>query len=488
MRNRRNNNIKELKDYIVPIVTFLLIFTLIYFAIFWGGDDEKTIDTWSEVVSDWKESTTLYFEWEDTEAVILDVNEKKTKIVNGMAFQQGHVLKVSEGYVSIKVPNVANLSLYKNWKLGYDKWWKLSLDSSSLWIKSEDNFDIDMRFAKVKIWKKSILNLEQNEAWSTIYLINGSVEIENLGGSRTFLSAGQKIKILNKDASKEDADLSLLKEDIDDFFKVSDWYLQNNKEGENFTDTKSWEDSLSGALESSSGTLLDDWTDTVTKKIKGVTTSHLLSFDSLLDEGFVNTAATNISGVYTNEAVHSITIQGKAASINRETKTFNVVWVDTSRKSNDIAIKVYNEEWDIMAKYLYTLNYAKWGEWDSQKTNRFAKINTSSYPVNNSDFLIAIPTVKNGKTLSSENTFYGTVKNPDVAAVLINGYKLSTYNGKTFRYHAYKRFKTLWEWINNYEIKYIWRDGKVILKKYITINKKKKGQIKKVISNETKAQ
>jgi hypothetical protein len=268
--------------------------------------------------------------------------------------------------------------------------------------------------------------------------------------------------------------MNLLKEDFDDYFKISDWYLKNNN----------WvSDIITGSEESNSWTLV--WTGEIKKEKKNSNILGLINFDNIYDEWSVQSESTNLSWKFADDRITKIIINWKEVVLNSENKTFNLIWVNTSKKENDIAIKIYDAEDNLLGKYLYTIYYSSWKQWDN--SSDFAKINTESYPVNGSDFIISIPTVKNWETLSLENTFYGTVKNPDVKSVLINGYKLKTFNGKTFRYHAYKKFRTLWEWVNNYEIKYLWSDWKEILKKYVTINKKSVKKIeKKKVSEEVK--
>jgi len=99
------------------------------------------------------------------------------------------------------------------------------------------------------------------------------------------------------------------------------------------------------------------------------------------------------------------------------------------------------------------------------------KVNINNNIINNSDYIISIPSVKDWKTFTDENTIYWLVKDTNVKKIIINGYEIKTFNWKTFRYHAYKRFRTLWEWVNNYEIKYLDINWKIIIKKFVTIEK-----------------
>jgi hypothetical protein len=60
-----------------------------------------------------------------------------------------------------------------------------------------------------------------------VYLLSGTAEVRNLAGVEAVLAPGQKIAISRLDASQENVDLSLLKEDIDDFFQSTDWFIKN---------------------------------------------------------------------------------------------------------------------------------------------------------------------------------------------------------------------------------------------------------------------
>jgi hypothetical protein len=56
-----------------------------------------------------------------------------------------------------------------------------------MWISSQEPFTVDMRYAKIKSNSHSTLSLSQNEVGSSIYVLDGTVEIRNLAGQATFL-------------------------------------------------------------------------------------------------------------------------------------------------------------------------------------------------------------------------------------------------------------------------------------------------------------
>ena len=473
MRNRRNSNIKNIKDYIAPIIIFLVIFFLIY-LIFSPSDKKENIKNNTNNQQLQNSQITINFWDENTQVKKITKNNSKENFKNNEKIITWEWLIVEAWDISFNIPQKAKIWLNTNWKIIYLSNDEIELDSNNLWLETTDNFKVLTRYAKVNIFKDSIVNVNQNEVSSTIYVLKWKAEVKNLAWVSTFISAGQKIKIKNIEASKKDLDMNMLKEDISPMtFKIDDWFIKHN--ASIYIDTK--ENTNSGNLNEDNQES-QSWT-TDNKKIEN--NLWLLNFDNIYDWGSVASSSTNISWKFADERIAKIIINWKNATINSKNKTFNVIWVDTSKAENDLAIKIYDNQDNILWKYLYLIYYS-WAK-SGQKNNNFTKVNTKSYPVNDEDFIISTPSVKNWKTTSSENTFYGTVKNPNVASVWINGYKLKTFNWKTFRYHAYKRFKTLWEWINNYEIKYLDKDWNVILKKYITIDKISKT---KKISQEAK--
>jgi hypothetical protein len=63
---------------------------------------------------------------------------------------------------------------------------------------------------------------------TTIYSLNGIVEVLNIAEQNILLLPGEKISISRLDANDSDLDMKSLKTDIDDLFKNDDWYVLNN--------------------------------------------------------------------------------------------------------------------------------------------------------------------------------------------------------------------------------------------------------------------
>ena len=473
MRNRNKPWIKNIKDYMAPIWIFLLILFLVYLAFSGDSNEEPTNETNTEQSGAWVNDLSLTIsEW--TQAVIINEKDKKSDVWIWSFLSPWETLTVQNGDVWFEIDNIASMVLATNWELQYLPNSKMKLDSASLWVNAMQNIEIETRYLNAKLWSNSIANFEQNEVWSTIYLMEWTAEVSNLAWQTTFLSKWKKIQITSQEASQDDLDLTELKSDFDTYFKLSDWYLKNiNGKWTSQINTDTQNTGSDEINLNDLWTTIDDSTttppNTVTDK-STASTIWLLNFDTIYDEWSVNSASTTITWNFTSTEVGSIYINDIKATINTATKVFSVPSVNTGAKSNDLIIKVLDTSENVIWKYLYTVYYSGWAE-ATGNTNTFSNINTESYPVNDSDFIISTPTIKNGVTYLDENPFYGTVKNPNVASVYINWFKLTTFNWSTFRYYAYKRFSTLWEWVNNYEIRYVAADGTVILKKYISFSK-----------------
>jgi len=76
--------------------------------------------------------------------------------------------------------------------------------------------------------ENQVFNLSQNEVASTIYVLNGSVQVKNTAGVSVMVSKGERLSIVRNDASNKDIDLNSKKDTIDEYIKTDEWYLLNN--------------------------------------------------------------------------------------------------------------------------------------------------------------------------------------------------------------------------------------------------------------------
>ncbi len=390
MRNKRSGNpLGILKDYAVPLVWIFIIILVIYF---WFFSSNSTPDINHE------NQTGLSIQlWSTTdEAYIIYSWDFKKKIESQTTLYKWEKVLVKDGSVKLQSENIGAFHVNKIWELKFNEDSTFSLYSSDVWIDSKSPLSVSMRYATVNIWQNSHVNLTQNEVGSTIYLLDWSVEVKNLGGKNTVLSKGQKIMISSIDTTKTDVDLSLEKSDLDDTFKTSDWYIKNN--GDIYLTL------------SSSWTLLSTWstatwfTATWTKS-----TVSYIQIENLSDEQTFSDPILTINGSFSSDEVAKIKLNSQDAVIDSTEKRFSVKDFTLFGSSNELVFKVYNASNELLWKYPYTV-YLKNGT-DTTKTpfdvknfsldsTNFKFICPKSNPYTTSDDVVMIEGLVPAKTVS----------------------------------------------------------------------------------------
>jgi hypothetical protein len=340
-------------------------------------------------------------------------------------------IMVKQWNVLIDFLSVWNYVLSWLWELKYGENGELYLDSSDLWVNSVSKSNINMKYASVAVWENSHISLSQNEMWSTIYLLSWNVEVKNLVWKSTILAQWQKITISRLNASSEDIDLTILKEDIDDFFKKTDWYIKNN--GDLYLSMSS------------------DWQETQTgSKLETYKNTNLITFDNLKDESYVSSNSLEISWKYLDENITKITLNWNLAKINKETKTFSFSNFDVSSSENDLIFKIYDDSNDLLQKFVYLIFY-KW--WENNTTS--SVFNVKTYSVDWNQFTFTAPTTSSTFTTNLDFiTIRWTVLAKWISKVSVNWYVLTSFNWSTWRYHADVTRNNLKDWTNIYDIKY----------------------------------
>ncbi|MFA5917052.1 MAG: hypothetical protein WC850_02320 [Candidatus Gracilibacteria bacterium] len=454
--SRRNKVKKTIKDYLIPIVGIFIIIIILY-SVFSGGDDNTTTTKSSTGITNSK--VVVKLDDAESEAYIMSEKEDK-KLISGEAnLEPTQKLVVKEGTTTIEYNGVGTFKLNKMGELELDKNSQFKLISSDLWIDAKKGFTIDTIYTKVKISAGSIISLNQNEALSTVYVISGSAEVSNLAGKKTLLGNLQKLTISNQDASNKDVDLALSKDNVDDFFKNSVWYVKNN--GDSF---------LSGSLLSSSGS-------TGSTVSTGTLSTSAIELDDLRDEIVLDTSKVALSGKYYNDFVSSITLDGVKAKLNTELKTFSFGTVTLTKKENDLVFKLYDTDGNVISKVVYTLYYN--GPIIQETTSSTTTADTTgtsvkNYQVDGSKFIFTEPGSTPYTTTESFVTIRGQVPAGIVTKVIVNGFTLGSFNGTTWRYHAAVDNDNLKDGTNVYEVKYYGEGGKLIYSNSYVIIKKTK--------------
>ena len=468
VRNRPGIS-KNLKDYMVPIIVLIIVILILFSVFSWWDKDNTNLSgenqVWLNVIMDTP----------NTEWYIVYPWDYKKKIEWNTFLYKGEKVIMKEWSVSLNLSNVWDIKLNKLWELKYGEEGNLYLYSSELWINSKSKLNLIMRYAKISIWENTSVSFSQNEVWSTIYLLKWFTEISNLVWKSTVLAPWQKITISRLDASKKDLDLLVLKEELWDYFKTTDWYIKNN--GDAYLQTKNENDLLSVSWSTSS------WS------IKKITDDLLISFNNLIDDSQVSSSSISVSWTYSDETIASITLNWEKAVLDKEKKSFKFEKVITENKINDLVFRVYDDSWELLQKKLFTVYYEWWTSKEALSTGPFR---VKNYDIDWSKFTFFEPSTTNSFTTTSDFvTIKWRVWTKWVSSILVNDYKLKSYNWNDWRYHASTSNSNLENGTNVYEIKYFDENGKLVYTNYYTIVKKT-GVVEEkgtgVISSEVKVQ
>jgi len=462
-RNRNSWLSSTLKDYIVPIIWWIIII-LILWSILGGDDSSQDINTGWEVLSQ------IEFTDSDTAVLIEDTSEKRTDANDWSDLKAGETIIVREWTVLLNPQDGTNIHVNRVWEFQIKNKDSYALYSSDAWIESDSSISVSLRYLDAEIWENSTISLTQNEAVSTVYVLAGSVKVTNLWWVSTSLSKGQKISVARQDAAKDDIDLSNEKTDIDSYFKTSDWFIDNEGyaalEASEEVDSNvvEWENN---DLDTEVSSLDPEWS-----------TGRYLSFENLSDEMNYDISNITIRWTVLSESVSSIELWWNSASIESD-GTFEIT-LPLPYASNDIIVKVFDTNSNSLEKTVYTIygpNSASENATESGATTTTpAPTSSSGWWVNFSadatDFGFTAPSVT-GKfsTTGSEITIRWITTADNIDTVTVNGFELASFNGSTWRYHAFTRFNTLQDGTNQYKVNYIDASGSVVYTDYYTIVK-----------------
>jgi len=463
-RYRQNSLQATIKDYIVPIIWGVILIILLYsFLSGWDTVPQNTSENENQT------PTTISLENVDTEAFIVYPSDEKVKIQEWSVLYKGEKVIVKEWSVRLASPTGTQIHLNKIAELAYKEDGDYSLYASDVWFTLTADTSISMSYANIDAPSGSIIALTQNEASSTIYVLSGSAKVSNLAGLNTLLISGQKISVTQANAMNKDMDLANEKTNIDSYFKWSDWFIENK--GHLILE----QESLNTPSTESSSWSQSTWD-----------TGAFISFDTLRDEMSVTSSSIDITWKILSSEIGSITINNTQATISQANKTFTLAGLSLRNSVNDIVIKIYNTDKDILQKKVYTV-YSS-----SQNTStNTTPVNTSfqwvtTYEVDATKFGFTEPS-DTGKfsTSADEITIRGFTTAEWISKVQVNGFPLASFNGSTWRYHAFKRFETLEEGTNQYKVDYFGEDGSIVYSDYYTIVKKAASAINTTNSPET---
>jgi len=457
-RLRRSKASKTLKDYLVPLIWLIFIIIIIMNSMSNSKNETNNL----------KQTTTsieINTENASTQAYVVYPGDSKKKIEWSMPLYKWEKILVKDWSIELKFLDNTNMVLNRLWELKYKDNWELSLFSSDLWINTKSKLTLQMRYASINISSNSVLSLAQNEVWSSIYLLDWKIEVNNLVWKSTMLMSGNKITISRENASDKNIDLSIQKDTIDNFFKSSDWFIKNSwdiylKSNKKEEEKKSW-----------------TWNIDIKKS------NSLISITSFKDEDRIKSSNIDIKWKYNNNNIFLITINNQSAQINKENKTFSYKNFNLENAVNDIIVKIYDTDRNLLWKQIYTLY--SWKAKSKVSNNTWFKVKT--FALDASGFKFTSPATSwEYITYTNFVTIKWSVPRWLVSKVVVNDYKLNSFNWVSWRYHARTDYNNLKTWTNIYEIKYYKKDWSLLYKNNYIIIKKVKGKKMKIISDEVK--
>jgi hypothetical protein len=462
--NRRNKKIvKNFKDYLIPIIWVIIVFIVILNFIFWGNNDKSKETIVNNVPLE------LIYSDQNTESYIVYASGDKKKVTQNTELYKWEKLQIWTTWdITLKIPNEWwTLVLNRLWELKYNEDASYTLLSSDLWLNTKNKTQIEMRYAKISSTPESVFNLSQNEVASSIYVVYGNVEVTNTAWTKTTLQKWQKLSIMRNESNDKNLDLSLKKEEIDDYTKNDDWFIKNN-----------WSFYLNKVEESNTSSwITQTWS---INSMSWTTTWNIssgfeyISFNNQ-DESDVTTDTVNIEGKILDDIVYKVEIDWKTATINQEDKTFSLKNLKLSSRINNIVYRVFDESNKLMSKWVLTLYYANgWtpNAWSSNSSPSLAWV--ENYSLNNSPLYKIISPKQNPYTTSEKLVMIEwTVPARTVQKIIINWFQLQQFpaNWTYWKYFANEDFWNLKDWLNIYKIQYFGADEKLIFENTYTIIK-----------------
>ncbi len=466
--SRRNSDIQStIKDYIVPIVGWIILLIIIISFFRWWDDSTQVIDNENQ------SPTSISFSTPETQAVIRYPGNSQETASESTSLYKWETIIVKQWVVGLTNPEWTNIALNKIAELKYNEDGSYSLYSSDAWLKLAADTTVSMRYANITWTTDSVISLTQNEAGSTAYVLLWSAKVSNLEWVSTNLIQWQKISVSRLNAWNKDFDIASEKWAIDSYFKGSDWFIENDGYLALEQATQSENEQETGTWVTEDGKISWD-------------TGNYISFNRLRDEMSLDTASFNISGTINDENVTAISFDNKSATINTDNKTFNLPEFKFTSNINDIVVKIYDSNKNILEKNVITVYTSASIEDNSSPDTSDSTVESTpevpatptptswgtTFDIDATKFSFTEPSSSNKfSTTGSEITIRWKTSAEWISKVTVNWFELSSFNGSTWRYHAFERFETLEEWTNQYRVDYYGPNGSIVYTDYYTIVK-----------------
>lgn len=464
MNRRRNQSaweqiMKNLRDYAVPIIVFLIILLIAYNAL--GGEDiqlEWEVSETEGAENIWAKMTLNL--WNDeTTGVIEYPGWNKDDLVWKDALYPGEKLVVELWSVTLQDDSGILMKLNKNGELKYEDDWGYLLTSSDLFVKSKGPVNVNLRFLDTNLSAWAIVSLNQNEVASTVNVLAWEVNVKSIAGKSVTLTSWQRLNISSRETTQEDYDIEGQTEEIGNYFFSETWAQEND---------------LESYLKAASKVTEATWTGQIaeTSTVEASLVDTYISVNGLKDKQTYWQSTIDVTWELLKEGVAKISFNGSFASINLVSKSYELNALSIPLRENDVIYKVY-DDWDnILERGLYTIYYSEWAI--APEKTVASTIQTEEFPVTDSNASFAFTAPAFNPYTSNENfiTIRGLATAGSATSVQVNGLTLKSFNGTTWRYHASIDWWNLRNGVNLYKVNYFNATGEIVHTNTFTIIRK----------------
>jgi Glucodextranase, domain B len=354
--------------------------------------------------------------------------------------------------------------LSTRWELAYkgklENQETIELITGTAWFDSQEGKSmIEMKNIVVSLSAETTVIAIQNDRGSTIYVLQWTTEV-SVWTTKTTVSSGRKLTILNSEVKAPDLNLSDKVETIDATIRSDEFFQRHGGEEllKNITliPTSTW----SGTIISSSGGTSSAGTIIRWEAIK-ITTPE--------DESTVSKTTFDIAGTIGNSSIVKVTINNKDASVSPVDGTFIYKDFRVEENINDITYKAYDINGTLLEKWNITVYSSNKTQTPDQKPT------VTSYPINDAQFRIVAPTENPYKTTDDIVRIQGGLPANVVKFITVNDFRLTKFvpYSTEWYYFANKDYSTMNEGINLYTIRYYDSSDKLISERLFTIVKEK---------------
>jgi hypothetical protein len=436
---------------LIGVIALLFIILIWRFVSGWSAPDLATAPV------------SLRMTDETSSALLIQESQKEKTIQVNTPLASGDLVEIKGGTAKMAFLNNDrnSLSLNTGTKIRYlgqgtDGKTQFRLENKDLWVQADTgDFSVDLLGVVVMPSSGSVLNIAKNELFTTITVLQGTINI-SVEDRTIEVASGQQVNYSTLRTVTFD-DLSSRITPINPETLTSPWM------------------SLNGA---SSYTATIDTTPTTTTMATAVGTGFI-AFESPIDESTVETTSVTVSGKILNPSVSRVVVSNLPATIDPVKQTFILKNLPLTNNENNIVYRTYDTAGKLLGKGFVTVYTTKVSPASAAApvsntapttapSNGRAQVNT--YKPDNR-FRVIAPAADYYETTEKKVRIEGSVWANNVASVTINDFKLSSFNGSSWYYFANQEFWNMQEGTNTYTIRYFDASGTEVYKQLFVIKK-----------------